>query len=209
MRVKSGSTGRAIRPRSGRGLSLPEVLVAIGIVGVLTTVLFQIMVSGRSVAQHGWTRTQLQQEARNTVNRLAPLISSALPPDDVQDCVYSPETGDEGSFDELWFYAPDDFFGNAALQPRNLSFHLYRIRHQDGVILEELTMNGTATPLGTPPRRIAPETVRVEFRRPEAGLVRIRVVAKELPKPGIPPAQQVLRESSLDTTISLPFYSSQ
>ena len=207
MRVKSGSTMRAFRPVSGRGLSLPEVLVAIGIVGVLTTVMFQIMLSGRTVARHGWTRTQLQQDARNTVNRLAPLISSALPPDDSQDCVDSPEPGDVEPAAELWFYAPDDFFGNAPVNARNLTFHLYRIRHEKGLILEELSFSGT--PLGKPPRRLAPETVQVEFRRPEAGLIRLHVLAKELPVPDIPLDKQLLRESVLDTTISLPFFSSQ
>ena len=130
-----------------RGVSLVEVLVVTGLMTLLTLILTEIYFASYKVFEHGSAHTDIQQRCRETVNRIVPLIMGASEPALTQDAVYLPDNVDASRGSELWFYSPDDLFGNAVYDPRNPVFYFYRVRQLSGdVVLEKLAMPGSCSP---------------------------------------------------------------
>lgn len=187
------------------GLSLIELLVTTGIVSLLSLLLLEFFLSSRKVTEHGAAHTALQQSCRHLLNRLSTLVVSACAPNDTQDGIPRPALGD-GPANELWFYSPDDLFGNAAFDPRNPTFHFYRVvRDGPKVMLEKLQDDGT--PMVTPPpRQLALTVDQLEFERPQLGLVRVRVSARGQVRGA---RREIPLSTELQTTLSVPYYTSQ
>lgn len=185
--------------RANSGFSLPEILVTTGIMSLLSLLLLQFFVATNKVTEQGAAHTLVQQSCRHLVNRLTPLIMGATAPNDEQNGIPKPDSEDSAPSGELWLYSPDDQFGGPPFDPRNPTFHFYRVRRAGArVMLEALQDDGT--PLTSiPPRQLALEVDSLEFERVEAGLVRVHVTAQTK-------VRNVPIHADLRTTISIPYY---
>ena len=190
-----------------RGVSLVEVLVVTGLMTLLTLILTEIYFASYKVFEHGSAHTDIQQRCRETVNRIVPLIMGASEPALTQDAVYLPDNVDASRGSELWFYSPDDLFGNAVYDPRNPVFYFYRVRQLSGdVVLEKLAMNGTT--LASPPPRVLGKAMGdLTFERIDTGLVQIEVAASAKVRGAVNRERTI--DTKLRTTVSIPFYTSQ
>ena len=184
------------------GLSLVEVMVVTGIASLISLLLLEFFLASRKVTQHGAAHTEIQQSCRHLINRLSSMVVAATSPIDTQDAIPIPAVDDAAS-PELAFYSPDDLFGNVPFDPRNPSYHFYRVR-RDGkrILLDSLQDDGTPR-LNPPPRQLALAVDGLEFERPEVGLIRVRVWASKK----VPGAKrEIAVNSELRTTLSIPFY---
>lgn len=188
-----------------RGLTLAEIIVGAAITALLTGMLVLIFHTSQHSFRRGSTRMHSQQLAREAVRRTTPLVMSAVPPSPLEDAVYLPAIGELGP--ALEFYSADDLFNpTATVDPRIVTPHLYRIRHNpaNGEVLFEELAAPARTPLG-PSRVLARQIYALDFERLEVNLVRVRVETLEMIRGAT--GQQEEQKVERRSVVSIPFYS--
>ncbi|MEW6280872.1 MAG: type II secretion system protein [Candidatus Eremiobacterota bacterium] len=182
-----------------RGLTLPEILVAMTLLGLIGLVTLQIFLTTRTVLNFGSGRMDVQQTARETLRRLVPLVESAIPRNLAQGAVLLPADGASGS--RLEFLSTQDHLGGTALDPRNPVYYRFAIfRQPDGDVFLEQT-----NPATTLPRRRLARGLRELFFENQGGTsVRIRVQAVGTVRNARGADRDV--QSTLETLVFLPYY---
>ncbi|MCA9794066.1 MAG: hypothetical protein KC910_19795 [Candidatus Eremiobacteraeota bacterium] len=187
-----------------RGLTLLEVVIGSAIMLVLTGLLIMIFHTSGSAFRRGSTRMHAQQQAREVVRRATPLVMSAVPPSPLEEAIYLPVVGDIDT--SLEFYSADDLLNPpASLNPRLVSYHLYRLSHASAtkeVWLQELAAPAR-TPLGAG-QLLARHVEECDFERLDVNMVRLRVMTREPVRTAVGKQEDLDVERS--SVIALPYY---
>lgn len=127
-----------MRPRVS-GFTLIELLVSMAVVAILGLLLVQIFSTSNTTLRHGSARYSLMNAARETVDRIAPLVVSANPDLAGGDPIISPN--DTNPATRFEYVSSADLFGGGAFVAP-VAPHYYRIDLQDvdGDGLNEVTL---------------------------------------------------------------------
>ena len=191
-------------PRSRRGLSLVEVLIVCAILGVMGSVLTYIYSVALTTYRQGGGRVDIQQRARESIRRIAPLISTAIPPNSVQEAIYSPALG--ASDVQMSFCTPLDLLANetvASTNPRAPRYLLFRIRFDapsSTVVLEDPANPARSQVLARKVRaltfqRVAVDSVKIHVE------VETRIIGARFKERTV--------DAALDTLQQVPWYTSK
>ncbi len=188
------------------GLTLAEVLVSTGLMLLLATAIFSIFFASKSVFRRGSGRLEAQARVREVLQRVTPLLLSAVPPGLTEDAIYVPAIGLGSSFVE--FYSADDLLDTTApSDPRNPLPRFYRIRFesaQGDLICEQLYLP-TRSPVGQN-RVLGRRLYSIEFERRELNLLEMSITARQTERgaSGQPTSVDITRQAIL----AIPYYSS-
>lgn len=181
--------------RRRAGLTLIEMLTSLAILGVLGLALVRIYDVSRTAYATGTSTIALQQRARILMERIQPLVVSALPPNASVAAVETPPS--DGSISStLVFHVPAPDFN-----PRTPTYAKARIAHRsDGTVV----LDGD-TASASDDRVLARDIRRLDFAAVSQNVVRvsIEVYGTSRGATNRDKAQYYL----LDTLIQIPYYS--
>lgn len=183
-----------------RGFTLLEAIVALSIFALVGLVLTQVLSVGQTAQRKGSKRMEVHRRVRETVRRLRPLVTSAMPPTMVEKAIYHPDVGQ--SDDNLVFISSHDHLGAPASEGDVVVYHLYRLR-LDGtdVVLEK--MADPATPADDPPARVLGRRIDGLQFAPQSGrMVVVTVTAQDTVRDAT--GQQQTVPVTLSTRVELP-----
>ncbi|MBM3464424.1 MAG: prepilin-type N-terminal cleavage/methylation domain-containing protein [Planctomycetes bacterium] len=116
------------RPPTARGMSLIELLVSLTVLALLGTALAQIYQTAQTAFLSGGGRIALQQRARETLRRLTPYVSCAVPAAEGAEAVTAPPVTPSPTPNTVLEYtSPMDLLGGAPVDPRAPVSRKYRI----------------------------------------------------------------------------------
>lgn len=154
------------------GFTLPEIMVSMAILAVLSVALIVIYRSGLTEAEHATGRMALQQQARLLMDKMVPLITTAarVAQDDTSEPLFFPPA-DANGYNRIDWRSSVDLFNQLAVTGvvgdfRRIVQYAYRISW-DGdfsVRLQELDIN-SLNPTGTDARVIAQHIDQLTFTR--------------------------------------------
>jgi len=193
-----------------RGLSLVELLISLTVLLVLGTAMVQIYQVAQTAFQTGGGRIAMQQRARETLRRVVPYLSSAVPASEGAQAVAVPELDNTESF--VLFTSPMDWIDGTAMDPRTPTFRTYkiwfRVDDQDLTSGEKklwLYRVSTTDPNVIEARRaLGKKLENVTFKRVTENCVQIEVTAKE----SVRAANFQTRDVTviLKTGVQIPYY---
>jgi len=184
-----------------KGLTLPELMISLGLIALLTLALTLVFHQSNRVAAMGGKRLDVQQAVRETLRRLAPLLESAVPPGPGEPAILFPDEGDTAL--RIEFYSPTDLLGDQAVDLRNPTFRLYKIEFS----APSLWLEQVDPPPTREPRMLASRLHKAEFTVLDPGTVRIAVEAREKGKDAR--NQDRTFEERLETALHLPYFATQ
>lgn len=141
--------------------TLPELMISLAILSILTTVLVLLYEQSYATVNRGTGRLALQQKARETVKRITPLVLSSFDnPDDGTDAMIEFPPQDANTYDNIVITTTEDWLASGYPSPTTsarrvtsigaIAYVNYRIRLNGGdIVLERGTWNdaaGTFTP---------------------------------------------------------------
>ncbi len=184
-----------------RGLTLPELMVSLSLVALLTLVLTMLFHQTSRVAAMGGNRLDVQQSVRETVRRLGPLLESAVPPEPGEVAIRFPDEGDTAL--KVEFYSPTDLLGDQPVDLHNPTYRLYRIEFSaPSLWLEQLDPPPTREP-----RMLAAHLRKVEFTLLDPGTLKVFVEARARGRDVR--NQERTFDERLETAIHLPYFATQ
>lgn len=155
--------------RSNKGFTIVELLVAMAVMAVLSAAMVAMFSTSKQTLVHGSNRFYIQQVARYTVNRLTPLLQTAVPVNDTSSAILEMDGAPAvlGSISEsVGFSTTQDFLADPIpeFNPRAPVFFFYEIAYEEtnngNLILRKMVP--TAPPGGpTPLTAFAPPEERV------------------------------------------------
>lgn len=179
-----------------RGLSLAEVLVAMGVMGLLSLALMNVFGVTMTTVRHGEGHLAMQQKARETMRRLEPILSTAIPPTTTQEAIYAPTMGN--TLPSVQWSSTEDLFGNAPIVPRAPDFYLYEIIFNAGT----LTMRRIDPPLADS-RILGTNLTAVSFQRISLYTLRVQIEVQEQVRRAAGARETMSHR--LETLIQLPY----
>lgn len=118
--------------RYNKGFTLVELLVAMGVMAVVSTAMFAMFATSRQTLIHGSNHFFIQQVARYTVDRLTPLLQTAVPVNDTTPAVLELDgatatLGSQGQ--SIGFSTTVDFLADPqpVFNPRNPIYYFYEV----------------------------------------------------------------------------------
>lgn len=188
-----------------RALTLAEVLVAGGVLALMSGLLLTIYITSYGVFRRGTTRMHVQQQAREILRRLTPLVMSSIAPTPLEEAVYLPAIGEMGR--TLEFYSADDLLAPMApINARAPDHFLFRIELDAGgeVHIRELSVPARV-PTGNS-RLIARHIYDLDFERLAVNAVRVRVQTKDQVRTVSGTTEDLVVERT--AVLAIPYYSS-
>lgn len=180
-----------------RGLTLVELIAAFGLSLILLYLATSMFRNMRQAFDQSDGRIVLQQRARIAFSRIAPLLVTAIPPDDATQAIDFPPVVD--SFNakgerRLSFYSPINHFGRPTLpKTRNpLFFHYQIILDRGQIVLRDLSRRNLR------PKLLASGIESFVVRRVQLNAVNLEVGVR---------MKNARREFRLETVVQLPYYS--
>lgn len=155
--------------QSSRGFSIVELLIAMGVMALLGLAMVTMFSTSKQTLVHGSSRFYIQQVARYTVNRLTPLLQTAVPVNDTSSAILELDgvpaaLGTTGQ--KIGFSTTQDFLADSFpdFDPRAPVFYFYEIAFEasnnNNLILRK--MQATPPPGGpTPLSAFSPPEERV------------------------------------------------
>lgn len=183
------------------GFTIAELLVSLTILSVLT--LAVVLISSQLSAGYrlGSSHLELQGQARETVRRVTPFITSAVSAG--QEAIYSPALGSSGpevifASSENWLDEPLPNFGDAGYPV----YRVYRIRFDS----QDLIMENLYSP-AVEPRILARRLYDVEFTRPFAETVGVEVEVRGTVRSAVNQERDTVER--LETLLQIPYYTAR
>lgn len=143
--------------RYSSGFTLVELLVAMGIMALISTAMFAMFATSRRTLIHGSNHFFIQQVARYTVDRLTPLLQTAVPVNDTTPAVLeldgsTANLGSQGG--KIGFSTTIDFLADPqpVFDPRNPVYYFYEVAFEptNGHRLVLRKMSPSAAGTGNP-----------------------------------------------------------
>lgn len=155
------------------GMTLMEVLISLGILGLLGLILVRIFDVSRTAYATGTGRVALQQRARTAVQRISQQLTSAIPPGNASSAVSRPEPPVEPNPAEpplpfIVFHVPVDAF-----DPRDPKYQEVRLLHQPSskTVIRDRNTPGDPSDDQTFVRQVD----HVTFQQPRANEIQLKV----------------------------------
>lgn len=152
-----------------RGLALLELLLASSLLSLLFAVLLALFSQSRGAGELGVARLSLRAQHRESHKRLAPLLRSAIPPDEVQPAIGWPTLGQSDSL--VKFHAPENLLDRGIpFDPRLPEYPEYTAKLAGDLLQAQLSDgSGSSRRLGTGFtqvvfRRIGTRALEIELR---------------------------------------------
>lgn len=147
---------------------MPELLVAMALLGLIGAIVVQVYVAVARTSKFGSAHLDVQESSRTLLRRLIPLVETAMPETSSGDALLEP--AEDASGDHLLFLSSTDLLGDAPVDPRDPEYRRFRIarRADDRVFLEQVD------PVG-PPEQLLGRVRELEFTNLGGESVRIRV----------------------------------
>lgn len=193
-------------PSKRSGFTILEVLIAAAIMSFMGLVLVQVHALGRTTYSHQSGRVGMQHLARETLDRIHPLLVSA----NGATPVLHPPAGTANADDALVFESTADFFTNNFFDPTNPTSHRYRIRLNNDDIVLELYDGDVVSQTRFLARSNGARTVQgLTFTRPDGTLstVRVRVQVQEEVRNAVNQLQTL--DYSLETATHIPYFTTK
>jgi hypothetical protein len=187
------------------GLTLAELIISMGLLVVLTGLLAAVYGNSYSSFRRGTTRMHVNQQAREVVRRITPMVMCAKPINELEEAILLPEIGNSGP--ALEFTTADHVLEDMApINARNPIHYRFLISHDADltVKIQELNLS-TGAPTGTP-RILAHNVAELDFSREAVNLVRLRVVTSDEIRNASNQLEEVRVERS--AILAVPYYSS-
>jgi len=176
------------------GMTLIETLISVALLGLLGLILVQIYDVSRAAFSSSTGQIALQQKARVLMERIAPLLVHALPPDESIPAIISPAAGDAS--DTIVFSVPAPDF-----DPRHPTYSEERIRREAdrSVVLDP------NTPSTSDDRVLGRDIERLRFAVVARNVVRVTVDVYGTARGAS--SRDKLQRYTLDGLVQIPYYS--
>lgn len=189
--------------RSGHGLSLLEVLVAMAIMGVISTALLRVYDMTVNTMRQGSGHLALQQRVRESVRRMQPLLTTAMPPNTTQEAIYAPPLLGPASPSIRWS-TPEDLLTNVPADPRSPTWRLYELSFDSGT--GEIVLRQIAPAVPNPTKVVGRQLASVAFEHLSLNSVRVVVRGDEpIRRAG---GKTTSSSYQVETLVQIPYYTS-
>jgi prepilin-type N-terminal cleavage/methylation domain-containing protein len=186
-----------------RGLSLLEVLVAMVLLGMVSTALLRVYDMTVNTLRQGTGHLDLQQRVRESVRRMQPLLTTAMPPNTTQEAIYAPALLAPPAASIRWS-TPEDLLTNVPVDPRAPTWRLYEMSFNVGTGDLSLTQISPATP--NPTKVVGRKLAAVSFEH--LSLNSIRIIARGDERIRRAGGKTTVSSYQVETLVQIPYYTS-
>lgn len=169
--------------RKERGLTLPELLVTMGIISLIGLLLVETLSQSSSAMSLGTAKVEMDQTARIAIDRLTPLVMSAT--SGVGDAIIAPgERGSGAAYDDKIVFTTTEDFLSPTYDPADDwtvgdPTHVYQVRWDEDS--QELRLEKVSTDFGVAnpdPRVLAFRVERFQAIRLLSNTIEVRVTVQ-------------------------------
>jgi prepilin-type N-terminal cleavage/methylation domain-containing protein len=186
-----------------RGFTLPEVIVGMALLVLLGALLVNIYTMCLAVYRQGTARLELQQQAREFMRRIGPVLDTAVPPPGLSEAIYSPTIGNSGT--TVYFATTQNLIDptKTNFNPRQPTYDVYDVTYNaaDQQIILEATYSPTHFEV------LAQGVYACQFDHLDEATVKVTMgIAAEVREAG---GKTVTQSYPLQTVIELPYYTAK
>ncbi len=209
------------------GITVLELLIAMGIASLISLTMVMLYSSSLFQYAHSSGRIELTRRAREGLNRIATILTTAVKPNKIAEAIYAPPLpappwdtdpfNAPDQYNAVMFASPYDLLNPEAPppNPRNPTYHLYEIALVPGfqggndIVLRRL-LNPTTIDTSVEPRYLVRNIDNLDIKRIDntALLIRIDISEARISDDYVKNTTQSRTplRVSLNTLVQIPYY---